>query len=442
MAISLSEHFTYKKLIRFVLPCVIMMMVTSVYSIVDGFFVSNFVGKNSFAAVNLVMPVLMALGSFGFMIGTGGSALVAFTLGEGKKEKATQIFTMLVMVIVVVGIALSVIGFLFMEQIAILLGASELILEDCILYGRILLLANVFFMLQNSYQSFFVVAERPKMGLIISIATGITNIVLDFLLVYELRWGIAGAAIATAISQMLGGIIPTIFFIRKNSTPLRFVKTRLDWNSLWKACINGSSEMLTNLSASVVGILYNFQLMKIAAEDGVAAYGVIMYVSFIFMALYFGYAIGCGPLVGYHYGAGNRKELKSILKKSLMITLFIAIAMTLCGELLSTPLAKIFVGYDERLCEMTSRGMRFYAISFLFCGFNIFGSAFFTGLNNGIVSAIISFLRTLVFQIAAIFILPLLFQLDGVWMAIVVAEALTLIVTIILFLTNKKKYQY
>ena len=440
--VGLAEHFTYKKLLRFVLPCVVMMIVTSVYTIVDGFFVSNYAGKNAFTALNLIYPLLMALGALGFMIGTGGSALVSFTIGEGKKEKANQIFTMLILTSVVVGAALSAVGFIFIRPIAHLLGATDAIVEDCVLYGRILLAANVFFMMQNSYQSFLVTAERATMGLMISVASGIMNIILDFVLVCLLDLGIGGAAVATAGSQFVGAAIPTVYFLRKNSSLLRFTKTRLDLQALARACSNGASEMMTNLSSSVVGMLYNWQLMRIAGEDGVAAYGVIMYVAFIFMALFFGYAVGTGPLIGYHYGAGNHGELKNLFRKSMVLTSIVAAVMTVLSELLAAPLSRVFVGYDPALCEITARGMAVFSLSFLISGYNVFGSAFFTGLNNGKISALISFMRTMVFQIAAIFVLPVILGLDGIWASVLVAEGLTLVITGAFMITKRKRYHY
>lgn len=442
MEIKMSQHFNYKTLLRFTLPTVVMMIVSSIYSIVDGFFVSNYAGKNAFAAVNLIMPFLMALSALGFMIGTGGSALVAKTLGEGKKQKADEIFSMLVYVLAAAGIILAVAGFALMPRIARLLGANDLLLEDCIIYGRVLMLAIPFYMLQNSFQSFLVAAERPKMGLYISIASGLLNIFLDYWWVAVLDLGVGGAAAATSISQLAGCLIPLVYFTRKKAPTLRLVKTKIDFSALGKACGNGSSEMLANLSASLVGMLYNFQLMALAAENGVAAYGVIMYVNFIFLAFFFGYAVACGPVVGYHYGAGNKKELKSLLKKSMVIIVSVSIVMTFLAEFLAQPLAGIYVGYDAALCEMTVTGMRLYSLSFLVCGFNIFGSAYFTGLNNGAVSALISFLRTLVFQVLAILLLPLFFGINGIWLAIVAAEGLTLIITVLLFLINRKRYGY
>lgn len=439
-AVGLSEHFTYRKLIRFVLPCVTMMIVTSVYSIVDGFFVSNFAGKNAFTALNLIYPVLMALGALGFMIGSGGSALVAFTLGEGKEERANQIFSMLILTLVGVGVLLSLAGYIWIRPLALALGATPTIVDDCVTYGKILLVSNVFFMLQNSYQSFLVTAERATMGLIISVASGVMNIIMDFVLVYLLDMGIAGAAIATAASQIVGAAIPTVYFWRRNNSRLHFVKTKLNLSALGKACMNGASEMMTNLSTSVVTMLYNFQLMRFAGEDGVAAYGIIAYVAFIFMALFFGYAIGCNPLVGYNYGAGRKKELKNLFVKSLVLTGIVAVVITFLSVCFAMPLAKMFVGYDPTLCKMTAQGLKIYSLSFVICGFNIFGSAFFTGLGNGKLSALISFLRTLVLQMAAVLILPIFFGMDGIWWAVTVAEVLTLSVTALLFLITRKKY--
>lgn len=442
MRISLSDHFTYGRLLRFVFPTIIMMIVTSVYSIVDGFFVSNIVGKNAFAAVNLIMPFLIGLAAFGFMMGTGGSALVSKTLGEGDREKANRYFSMLVAVTAVVGALLSAAGFIFMRPIAAALGASELIIEDCVLYGKTVVIAGVFYMLQNSFQSFFVTAEKPKLGLAVSVAAGLCNMTLDFLFMYVFHMGIFGAALATAISQFAGAVIPLVYFARENDSLLRLVPARLELRALGKACLNGSSEMMTNLSVSVVGALYNFQLMRIAAENGVAAYGVIMYVNMIFLSFFFGYSIGCAPIVGFNYGSGNREELKNIFGKSIKLTAAAGAIMTVSAVALAYPLAYIFVGYDQELLAMSVRGMRIYSLSFLFCGFNVYGSAFFTALNNGPVSALISFLRTLVVEAASVMLLPRLLGLDGVWLAVVAAETATLAVTAFMLALNRKKYGY
>ncbi len=442
MTVSLSDHFSYQKLLRFVAPSILMMIVTSIYSIVDGFFVSNFVGKNPFVALNLIFPVIMALAAFGFMIGTGGSALIAKTLGEGKKDEANGIFSMLVVVLAVGGAILSGVCILLLRPISYAVGATELTIDGCMLYGRVLLISLPFFMLQNSFQSFLATAEKPHFGLRVTVFAGLTNMVLDFLLVYVFPFGLLGAALATAFSQIVCALIPLVYFLRPNDSPLRLTRPRFDFRALGKACYNGSSEMVSNLSTSLVGVLYNIQLMAIAQENGVSAYGVIMYVSFIFMAFFFGYSIAVTPVVGYHYGAENHFELKSLLKKSLTITLISSLVMTVSSIALASPIARIFVGYDAELCEMTVNALRLYALSFLVCGFNIFGSAFFTGLNNGTASALISFLRTLVLQVAAVLLLPELLGIDGIWLAITAAEALTLLVTAALFLAGRRKYHY
>ena len=442
MRIQISESFSYRKLIRFTIPTITMMIFTSIYSVVDGIFVSNFVGSAPFAALNLIFPAVMMLGAVGFMIGTGGSALVAKTLGEGKSDQANRYFSMLILCVVISGLALTVLGLLTVRRVAMLLGATGTMLEDCVLYGGILLFGNVAFMLQNSFQSFLVVAERPQLGLGISILAGVTNMVSDFLLIYVFRLGLAGAAWATVLSQVVGGIVPLIFFLCKNSTPLRLVQCRFDGRALWKSCMNGSSEMLTNLSMSLVNMLYNMQLMKYAGSDGVAAYGIIMYISFVFVATFLGYSIGVSPIVSYHYGAGHKGELKSLFQKSLVLVIVSSVVLTGVAEGLSGVLAGIFVSYDKELLAMTTTAIRLYGISVLVNGINIFGSAFFTALNNGAVSALISFLRTLLFQVATILIMPLIWGLNGIWLAIVAAEFLALVVTAVCFAVNRKKYQY
>ena len=442
MNIQLSEHFTYKKLIKFTMPTIVMMIFTSIYGIVDGIFVSNCVGSEAFAAINLIMPALMILGTVGFMIGTGGSAIVSKTLGEGEREKANQYFSMLIYLLIIVGSILTIIGITFIKPIAILLGAEGEMINYCVIYGTTILIALVAFMLQNAFQSFLVVAEKPTMGLTISIIVGITNMVLDFLLIYVFKLGVFGAALATGTSQFIGGIVPFIYFIRKNNTQLRLIKTKFELKPILKACTNGSSEMLTNVSLSLVNMLYNIQLMKYAGANGVVAYGIIMYVGFIFIGTYLGYSIGSSPIISYHYGAGNKEELKNLFEKSLKLIGITSIVMTILPEILAKPLAGIFVNYDKGLLEMTITAIRLYAISYFIAGFNIFSSAFFTALNNGLVSAVISFLRTLVFQILAILILPIVLQINGIWLSIVFAEAVSLIVSIIFLIINRKKYQY
>ncbi len=442
MQIQLSEHFTYKKLLRFVLPSIVMMIFTSIYGVVDGLFVSNYVGKTAFAAVNLIMPFLMAISALGFMIGTGGSAIVAKTLGEGKKEQANEYFSMLVYITLIGGIVLSALGILFSPLIARGLGADGALLTNCVLYARITLLSMPAFMLQNVFQSFFVTAEKPKLGLGVIVIAGVTNMVLDFLLVGVFQIGLAGAAFATVTSECIGGLFPILYFARKNSSLLKLGRTHFNGKIFLCACGNGSSELMTNLSSSIVNSLYNIQLMNLAGENGVAAFGTIMYVNFIFIAIFLGYSIGSAPLVSYHYGAGNHDELKNLFQKSLRLIGIWGLMLFILAQLIARPLAAIFVGYDADLFSMTQNGFRIYCIAYLINGFNIYGSSFFTALNNGLISAAISFLRTLVFQLAAVLLLPLLLGINGIWSAVAVAELLTLGLTVTFFVRKRKKYHY
>lgn len=443
MKIQLSEHFTYNKLLRFVFPSIVMMIFTSIYSVVDGLFVSNFVGKTALASINLILPFLMGLSALGFMIGTGGSAIVAKTLGEGDPKRANSYFSMLVYVTAIGGIILALLGMLLVPSVASLLGAEGELLSNCILYGRINFISLPAFMLQNIFQSFFVTAEKPKLGLAVIITAGVTNMILDLLFVGILGFGLAGAAVATVCGEMIGGLFPVFYFSRKNSSLLRLGKTQFNGRILMQTCINGSSELMTNLSSSIVNSLYNIQLMKFAGENGVAAYAAIMYVNFIFIAIFLGYSIGSAPIISYHYGAGNHGELKNLYKKSLQLVGSWGILLFILAQLLATPLAKLFVGYDSTLLAMTQIGFRIYSLVYLINGFNIFGSSFFTALNNGVVSAVISFLRTLVFQIGAVFILPIVFGgINGIWSSVTVAELLTLCITITFFVRQRRKYHY
>lgn len=442
MNIQLSDNFTYSKLIKFTLPTIFMMIFTSIYGVVDGLFVSNVVGSDAFAAVNLIMPIIMIGGTFGFMIGTGGGALVSKTIGEGNIKKAKEIFSMLIYLLIIIGLIIATIGFIFIEPISKALGAEGIILEYCVIYGRILLISLVAFLLQNAFQSFLVVAEKPTMGLVVSIIAGVTNIVLDFLLIVILDMGVVGAGLATCTSQIVGGFVPLIYFIMKNKSPLRLGKTKLDFGAIGQSCLNGSSEMFTNLSMSIVNMLYNLQLMKYAGAGGVVSYGVIMYVSFIFNGVYIGYSMGLTQVVGYHYGSNNKDELKNLLKKSFVLILIAALVLTSLAQLFSETLAQIFVSYDIDLLNLTTNAIRIFSLSYIISGFNVFASAFFTGLNNGVVSGVISFLRTFVFQIIMIFILPLLFNVNGLWMAVIFAEALALCVSFMCFVKNKTKYEY
>lgn len=440
--IQLSDHFTYARLFRFVLPSIVMMVFTSIYGVVDGLFVSNFAGKTAFASINLIMPFLIILGAMGFMLGTGGTALVSRVLGEGDKEHANKYFSMITLFGILLGVILTVVGVLAMRPMAILLGATEAMVDDCVLYGRIVVCFLTSFMLQNMFQSFLIAAERPKFGLLITLAAGVTNMVLDALFVGVFRWGIAGAAIATGISQTVGGVVPLMYFLFSKSSPLRLRWTKFEAQPLLRSCANGSSELMSNISGSLIGMLYNAQLMRFLGEDGVATYGVLMYVQFIFVAIDIGYSIGCAPIISYHYGARNHPELRNLLMKGLKVMGILGIVMTIAAISLSGTLANIFVGYDATLCELTRHAFHLFSFAFLLAGFNIFLSSFFTALNNGGVSAAISFLRTLVFQAASVILLPMALDVDGLWWAASAAEALAFVVSIGFLLALKGKYHY
>ena len=440
--IQLSDHFDYKRLLRFTLPSIVMMIFTSIYSVVDGFFVSNFAGKTPFAAVNFIFPVLMILGCVGFMFGTGGSALIAKTMGEGDRKRANDIFSLLVYGGAVSGVVLAAVGIVLMPKLAAMLGAEGELLANSIVYGRIVLCALPFFTLQMEFQCLFVTAEKPKLGLGVTVAAGVTNMVLDALFVGALQWGLEGAAAATAVSQLVGGVAPLIYFGRENDSPLRLGKCRFDGRALLKTCTNGASELMSNISMSVVSMLYNAQLMAKAGEDGVAAYGVLMYVSLVFQGIFIGYAVGMAPVVGYHYGAGNREELKNLLRRSALLIGGFSVLMCLAGETLGRPLSLLFVGYDPALLDMTVHAFAIFSIAFLFSGFAIFGSSFFTALNDGLTSALISFLRTLVFQCAAVLLFSALWGLNGIWWSIVAAEVMAVAVTLCFLVGKRKQYSY
>ena len=422
------------------------MVFTSIYTVVDGYFVSNYVGKTPFAALNLVWPFLMICGALGFMIGSGGSALVSKTMGEGDDARAKRLFSMLVGVTVLIGAALTAVVFIFMRPISMLLGAEGEMLDDCVTYGRILTLSMVPFMLQNEFQSFLIAAERPRLGLAVTVAAGVTNMVLDALFVAVLGRGLAGAAAATALSQTVGGVIPLIYFLSPNHSRLRLCRAEFDGRAFLRVCFNGASEFVSNISMSVVGILFNLELLRIAGEDGVAAYGVVMYIDFVLVSVLLGYSIGTAPVISFHFGAENHDELRSLYRKSLTVIAVVSVVVTVFAELSAGLLTRIFISGDPALFEMTRRGIRLYSMLFLLAGFNMFGSSFFTALNDGFVSAVISFLRLFVFQILSLYLLsrllPEAIQLDGIWLAPVAAEVLSLSVTAAFLIGKRGKYHY
>ena len=440
--IQLSDHFTYGRMMRFTLPPIVMMIFTSIYGVVDGFFVSNFVGKSAFTAVNFVMPVIMILGGLGFMFGTGGSALIAKTLGEGDSERANGIFSMLILFSALCGVAIAGIGLAVLRPVVALLGAEGELLENSILYARVVIIGIPALFLQYEFQSLLVTAEKPKLGLWVTVAAGVTNMALDALFVAVFRWGIVGAAVATVLSECIGGLLPVVYFFCKNTSRLRFTKPVFSGRDLLRICTNGSSELMSNIAMSLVSMLYNTQLLRYAAEDGVAAYGVLMYVSMIFVAMFIGFSVGTAPVIGFHFGAQNHGELKSLLRKSLTVISVFSVCMFALALGLAKPLSLLFVGYDETLMEMTLHAFFIFSFSFFFSGFAIYGSSFFTALNDGVTSAMISFLRTLVFQIAAVLIFPLIWKLDGIWISIVAAEAMAVVVSAAFLVAKREKYHY
>lgn len=442
MKIQLSEHFTYRKLLRFTLPSIVMLVFSSIYGVVDGFFVSNFVGKTAFTAVNFIIPFLMILGAVGFMFGTGGGALIAKTMGEGDDRRANELFSLIVYSSILCGVVLSGVGFLLLRPLAVALGAEGTMLQDCITYGTVLLFAIPAYVLQYEFQCLCVTAEKPNLGLAVTVASGVTNMVLDALFVAVLPFGLPGAAAATAISQCVGGLLPLLYFIRNKDGRLHLGRTHWDARALLKTCTNGSSELMSNISMSLVSMLYNAQLLYYAGEDGIAAYGVLMYVSMIFQAMFIGYSVGTAPVVSYHYGAGAHGELHSLLRKSAVIIAGFAVAMFVGARLLSGPLSRLFVGYDAALLAMTRHAFSIFSFGFLFSGFAIYGSSFFTALNDGLVSAAISFLRTLVFQVLCVLIFPLFWQVDGIWVSLMAAEAMAVCVTVVFLRVKQRVYQY
>lgn len=440
--IQISDHFTYKKLFKFVLPSIFMMIITSIYGVIDGLFISNFVGKTPFAAINLVMPMIMILGGMGFMLGTGGTALVAKKLGEKDRDNANRYFTMVVMFAVALGIVLSAIGIAVIRPVSRLLGATDDMIEHCVLYGRVMLCFTTFFMLQSIFHSFLAAAEKPKLGLIITLIAGCTNAALDALFIAVFKWGLVGAAVATGIGQMIGGIVPLVYFARKNSSLLKLTKTKIEIRPLLTACANGSSELLTNVASSIVSMFYNAQLMKYLGENGVSAYGVLMYVQFVFIAIEIGFTMGSAPIVAFNYGAQNHAELKNVFKKSMISMGASGVILSGLAQALAIPLAKIFVGYDAELYKLTVYAFRLFSFAFIFSGITIYSSGFFTALNNGLVSAILSFLRALVFQVLFVFVLPILFGVDGIWWAMFATEICAFIISMGFFISMRKKYHY
>lgn len=442
MAIQLSDHFSYGRLLRFTGPTMGTMVFLSIYVMVDGLFVSNFVGKTSLAAVNLIWPFITLFGVLGMMIGSGGSALVGKLIGQRKTARANQVFSMLIWVDLVAGLVFGTIAFIGVPFIAQMLGANGELLQEATVYGRIVAVSIPFTMLQDAFQSFLVVAERPKMGFVVIASAGVANIALDALFIIVFGWGIAGAAIATLIGEVSGGVVPLIYFLCNKTSLLQLRRARPVGHVLRATCFNGLSEFISNISMSLVGLLYNYQLMIYIGSDGVAAFGVTMDVSFVFMAIFLGYCIGSSPLVSFNYGARNKRELSNLFRKSIIILIAMGIAMTVLAELIAPLFARLFVGYDAELMELTVYGLSLYKWAFLVMGINLFGSAFFTALNNGLVSGLLSGTRTLVFECAAVMLLPMFFGTNGIWAAMPVAEFISLALVVFSLVYLHRFYGY
>ena len=440
--IHLSEHFTYRKLLQFTLPSIVMNLFASLYIVADGFFVANFAGKTEFAAVNLIMPVLNIMGTIGYMFGVGGSALIARTLGEEKHERANRLFSLIVLFSSCLAVLMMVPGFIFMPRIAALLGAEGQLLENSTLYGRIFILALPAWIWVYEFQLFFVTAEKPGLGLAVTVCAGLCNVALDALFIIVFKWGLAGAAAASALTQFVGGVIPIIYFSRRNNSLLRLVKPIWDGRAIVKCCTNGSSEFMAEAAASLVGTVYNMQLLRYAGEDGVVIYGLLMYVSLIFTAIFVGYSNGVGPVISFQYGAQNHGEMKNLRKRSLTIIAITSAVMFTSSEILAQPFSALFLKGAENLLPDAIHAFRIVSVAYLFTGMAVFCSAFFTALNNGQISALISFLRTFVFELGAVLLLPLLLGVNGIWYSVVFAELMAAVTGTIFMFALRKRYHY
>lgn len=440
---TLGGHYGARRLFISSLPLIGMMVLISIYSIVDGLFVSNLVGTTAFAALNLIWPAIGLVGALGLMVGTGGAALVSKTLGEGDEPRANRYFSMFVEFILLLSVVLAVPLLVWMEPLAVAIGAEGEMVRQCAIYGRICAAGMPAFMMQMGIQPFFMVAGRPRMGTWISLVSGLLNIGLDALFIIVCGWGLAGAAAGSMLACCFGGFYPLWYFSsRFNRSSLAFKATGFEFGPLAKACSNGLSEFVGNISFNIVSMCYNWQLMRFYGENGVAAYSVILYLGFIFVAVYSGYNMTVTPLVGFNFGAGNKRELRSLLRHSLTLMLVLGVLLAGTAELLAGPAARLFVGYDSELTALTVHATRLYAPSFLITGLTLFVSAWFTGLNNGPVSALASFSRTFVFELSCVFLLPVLLGVNGIWLSAPAAEILSLFLGAALLLRFRSRYGY
>lgn len=442
--IKLSDHFTYIRLLRFTMPTILMLLSASLYGVVDGLFIANCAGKTAFAAVNLIWPFPMLLGAIGYMFGAGGCALVSKTMGEGYYERARSYFTMLTITAVACGFLFASIGIFFIDDIANMLGAkSGMIHVNCVVYGRYIMAAMPLFILQCMFQPYMIAAEKPKWGLAIIFVAGCVNVLLDYYFLYNKNMGVAGAGLATMISQAVGAVLPMFLFVGKKHSKLYFVsKIKIEPLVLAKTCANGASEFIVNASMPFVNLLYVYALWKVAGEDGVGAYGVIMYVNIVFFSFYNGLAMGSSPIISFHYGAHQMYEVRNVKRIVFCLLSISGLLLFVVAELTSPMIAGLFSKGDEVFGDIIERSFSLYALSFLFAPYNIYASAFFTALNNGKVSAAISFSRILFFQVGALLTLPIWFGIDGFWMALPIAEVLCLGLSIFLYLKFKPLYNY
>ena len=436
----LSRAYTLSGLVRFALPSMVMMVFLSVYTIVDGIFISNFVGTLALGAVNIIFPLISLEMGLGIMLATGSNAIIARRLGEGDAALARQNFSLVVLVAVVCGLMVEGLALLFLPQIIDLLGASAAQYPYCRDYPRAMLLFAPALFLQVGFQSYFVTAGRPKLGLLVMVGAGLVNIGLDYLLIPRL--GVAGAGLATGLGYMVPAMAGLCFFARPRGGDLYLVRPSLERGLLWRACLNGSSEMVSNMANAVSTFLFNIMFMRCYGEDGVAAITMALYFQFVFAAVYFGYSGGVAPIISYKFGNGDTAGLRQVVRDSFRFILGISLLNFTVAILVSAPALLLFAGGNREVASIAQEGFPLFAVSFLFAGVGIFASNMFTALSDGVTSALISFMRTLLFLALAILLLPLVFKEAGLWAAISVAEGMGALVALVCLVLRRPQYQY
>lgn len=441
MTNSIAQKFNVFTLLKFAFPTMVMMVFMSLYTIVDGIFVSRLVGSNALSAVNIVYPVISLLIACGIMLSTGGSAIVARQMGEKREQEARENFSMLAVVSVLTGIVILVLGLMFLEPICRILGGTPVLLEDCKIYLGVLLGFGPLTMLQMLFQTFFVTAGKPGLGLGLTLTGGVVNMVLDYVFMGPMQMGVLGAALATGLGQAIMAVAGVVYFLKVKGN-LYFVKPVFRGNILLQSCGNGSSEMVSNLSTAVVTFLFNITMLKLAGEDGVAAITIVLYGQFLFTALYLGFSMGVAPVVSFNYGNQNHAQLKRIYKICIGFILGSSVFILGIALLFSEPIVGIFTGEENHTYELAVEGFFQFSFNYLFAGINIFASALFTSLSNGKISAIISFCRTFVFITVSIVLLPRVMGITGVWLSVPLAELVTLFISITYLKGQKEVYHY